>query len=190
MVRTRSDEEIIAMYWDRNEAAIAETATKYGAYCYTIANNILENAEDSEECVSGTWWNAWNSMPPQRPNVLRLFLGKITRNLAINVYKRQRTAKRGGDEMTLILDELSECVSGRETIESELERKELIRGINDYLGTLTPEKRGIFLRRYWYGEKVQDIARSYQLTENSVSVQLNRMRKKLQEFLQERGLAV
>lgn len=188
MTEKITDEQIIALYWKRDEKAIGETAVKYGGYCFTIANNILENTEDSEECVSGTWWKAWNAIPPQRPNFLKLFLGKITRNLAINLYKSQRTEKRGGQELTLVLEELAECVSGSETPELELQRKELISGINDFLESLPAEKRGIFLRRYWDGEKVMDIATRYRLTENNVSVQLNRMRKQLKGALIERGI--
>ena len=181
------DREIVNLYWQRNQNAINETASKYGNYCKTIANNILHNLEDSEECVNDTYLNAWNSIPPHRPNVLSAFLGKITRHLSFDKLRYKNADKRGGGEIHLVLDELAECVSGTENVESEIERKELINVINDFLNTLSQEKSNIFLCRYWYAYPVSKIAKQFGLTENNVSVTLNRTRKKLKEYLTERG---
>lgn len=180
------DREIVNLYWQRNQNAINETASKYGNYCKTIANNILHNHEDSEECVNDTYLNAWNSIPPHRPNALSAFLGKITRHLSFDKLRYKNADKRGG-EIHLVLDELAECVSGTENVENEIERKELINVINDFLNTLSQEKSNIFLCRYWYAYPVSKIAKQFGLTENNVSVTLNRTRKKLKEYLTERG---
>ena len=105
------DSRIVELYWQKNADAIKETDSKYGAYCFAIADNILHNEEDSEECVNDTWLNAWNAMPPQRPTKLRLFLAKITRNLSFNRFQAQGAKKRGGGEINLVLDELAECIA-------------------------------------------------------------------------------
>ena len=138
------DRKIIDLYFLRDEHAIQATAEKYGEYCNTIAWNILENSEDVLECVNDTYWNAWNSIPPNRPRLLSAFLGKITRNLAFNRYKYAHVKKRGGGEVTLVLEELGECVSGTGDVESELEYRELVKLINEFLGKQPPRKRNIF----------------------------------------------
>ena len=107
------DRQIVELYWQKNADAISETSSKYGAYCFTIADHILNNAEDSEECVNDTWLHAWNAMPPQRPNVLRMFLAKITRNLSVNRFNARGAEKRGGGEIILVLDELADWPAGR-----------------------------------------------------------------------------
>lgn len=105
------DRQIVELYWQKNADAISETSSKYGAYCFTIADHILNNAEDSEECVNDTWLHAWNAMPPQKPNVLRMFLAKITRNLSVNRFNARGAEKRGGGEIILVLDELADCLA-------------------------------------------------------------------------------
>ena len=114
------DEKIVQLYWNRDEQAIPATAQKYGNYCTSIAKNILGNLEDAEECVNDTYLNAWNSMPPHRPGVLSTFLGKIVRNLSFNRYKYNTADKRGGGELPLVLDELSDLVSGKDDVEQEI----------------------------------------------------------------------
>lgn len=143
------DREIVNLYWERNSNAIKETASKYGGYCKAIAKNILGNNEDAEECVNDTYLNTWNSIPPNRPNVLSTYLGKITRNLSFDRFRQRHADKRGGGEIELVLDELGECVSGADSVEQEVEKKELIRAINSFLDTLSQEKCNIFLCRYW-----------------------------------------
>ena len=182
-----TDAEIVQLYWDRNESAVMETEKKYGHYCSAIAKNILGNKEDVEECVNDTYLKAWKSIPPHRPKVLSAYLGKITRNLAFNRYKFNHAEKRGGGELSEVLDELSDCVSGNKGVEQELENKELMKAINGFLASLPPEKRNIFVCRYWYSDSVSEIARQYGMRENTVSMTLKRLRNKLQKYLEERG---
>jgi RNA polymerase sigma-70 factor (ECF subfamily) len=181
------DPKIVQLYWDRDEQAIPATADKYGRYCTAIARNILGSNEDAEECVNDTYLNAWNSMPPHRPSVLSTFLGKITRNLSFNRYKHNTADKRGGGETTAVLDELLEIVSDTDSVEQEINRKELVKAIDTFLGTLSADKRGIFICRYWYFDSISTIASSFGMTENNVSVNLNRTRLKLHNYLLERG---
>ena len=124
------DERIVLLYWDRDEAAISESSMKYGAYCTSIAQNILKNPADAEECVNDTWLHAWNAMPPHRPSLLSTFLGKITRNLSFDLYRKMHRGKRGGSQVDAVLDELEECVSGKDNIERQWEMKELVAEIN------------------------------------------------------------
>lgn len=184
------DKEIIRLYWNRNHAAITETESRYGAYCKTIALNILGNGEDTEECVNDTYLNAWNSIPPYRPAVLSSYLGKITRNLAFDRFRANHAAKRGGDEINIVLDELAECVSGTDSAADELDRQELRTAINDFLASLPAEKRSIFLLRYWYVYPVSEIAKKHDMTAGNVSVTLSRVRQKLKQYLLERGYAL
>lgn len=181
------DSKIVQLYWDRNEQAIPATSEKYGSYCASIAKNILGSEDDAEECVNDTYWNAWNSMPPHRPGMLSTFLGKITRNLSLNRYRHNTAGKRGGGEAVLVLDELTEIVSDTDSVEQEIDRRELVSAIDAFLGTLSAEKRGVFVRRYWYFDSVSEIASRSGMTENNVSVTLNRIRLKLRNYLLERG---
>lgn len=181
------DEKIVKLYWERDEQAIPATADKYGHYCTSIARNILGNKEDTEECVNDTYLQAWNAIPPYRPSILSTFLGKITRNLSFNRYKHNTAGKRGGGQTMMVLDEIAELVSDTNTIEQEINRKELIQTIDDFLNELPVDKRKIFVCRYWYFDCVSDIASQFRMTENHVSVTLNRLRKKLHNYLLERG---
>lgn len=184
------DERIVDLYWLRREEAIDATAEKYGAFCYTIANNILYNHQDAEECVNDTYLQAWNAMPPHRPNCLRTFLGKLTRNLSFNRYKFNTAKKRGGGEMALVLEELQGCVSGSEDVLLELERKACVEAINAFLQTLPQRSRSIFLCRYWYTDSVDSIARRFHMSPGAVSMTLNRLRSKLRRYLTERGFSL
>ena len=131
-----NDDQIIQLYFDRSEQAIQETDIKYGGYCYSIAYNILTNPEDAEESVSDTYLSAWNAMPPRRPPALAAFLGKITRNLSIDRWRKHRASKRGEGQIELALEELRECVSGTESAEEAAIRKEILASLNRFLGTL------------------------------------------------------
>ena len=181
------DRDIIQLYWDRDEGAIPATADKYGGYCAAIARNILEDEQDAEECVNDTWLAAWNAMPPHRPARLAAFLGKLTRNLSFNRYKARRADRRGGGQLPLVLDELAECVSGREDVEGEVDRMELAAAIGQFLSALPARSRDLFLRRYWYADPIAAIARRYGRTEGSVAMDLSRTRGKLKTYLTERG---
>ena len=184
------DVKIVQLYWDRNEFAISETANKYGNYCTSIAQNILGDHEDAQECVNDTYLNAWNSMPPHRPNMLRTFLGKITRNLSFNKYKHDHAHKRGDGQISAILDELSECVSGKDDVQAEVEYHELVRAIDEFLDSLSPQKRRIFVCRYWYNDSISEIAKQFRMKENAVSMTLRRIRSKLRQYLVDRGYHV
>lgn len=182
-----TDNQIIALYWRRSETAISETADKYGAYCRTVADHILHSREDSEECVNDTWLRAWNAIPPQRPARLRMFLAKITRNLAFDKFKAQTAGKRGGGEVELILDELSECVSAGGDAEGQFLAQELEETINRFVHTLPKRDCSIFVRRYFFAESIEAIAKKYGLSANNVTVILSRTRQKLKAHLKEEG---
>lgn len=142
------EQQIIELYFARSEEAIAETDKKYGRYCRQLAYNILYNIQDSEECVNDTYLKTWNSIPPKRPNPLKIILGKITRNLALDRYDWSHTQKRGGGDISLSLNELSECIPSAIDTETAIENKELIKELNVFLESLSPETRKVFLRRY------------------------------------------
>ena len=181
------DERIVQLYLERNEQAIPETASKYGNYCRSIAQNILGNKEDAEECVNDTYLNTWNAIPPHQPKMLSTFLGKIARNLAFNRYKHNTAEKRGGKEVALVLEELAGCVSGKDDVEKAYEHKELVAAINHFLSELSEEKRNIFVCRYWYADSIADIATRFNMTKASVTMILKRLRTKLHKYLTERG---
>ena len=181
------DQDIITLYWERSEEAIRATADKYGGYCAAIIRRVLGDGRASEECLNDTYMAAWSSMPRDWPKLLPAYLGKITRNLAFNRYKSARAEKRGGGEIALVLEELSECVSGRETVEGEYDRRELIEAVNAFVRGLPEDKRRLFLRRYWYSDPVKDIARDNDMRPGAVSKALERARKQLREYLMERG---
>ena len=181
------DAQIIELYFQRKEEAIKETDSKYGSYCFAIAENILHNTEDSEECVSDTWLAAWNAMPPQRPTVLRMFLAKITRNLSFNRFHVRNAEKRGGGEIHLVLEELAECIANESDTENEYIAKELEQSVRLFVRGL-PEREGdVFVRRYFFTEPVAVIAKRYHMTDNHVMVVLSRTRKKLKAHLEKEG---
>ena len=184
------DGEIIRLYWDRNEQAIKATSDKYGHYCKAIARNILNCEEDAEECVNDTYLKAWNSMPTQWPALLAAFLGKITRNLSFNRYKHRRAGKRGGGEISLVLDELTDCVSDVDDVEETVDRQELIKAIDLFVRNLSASKRRIFVRRYWYADSIAEIAKDSDMPQGTVSKTLERTRKQLKVYLTERGFAI
>ena len=181
------DSRIVELYWQKNTDAIKETNSKYGAYCFAIADNILRSKEDAEECVNDTWLNAWNAMPPQKPTKLQMFLAKITRNLSFNRYYARSAEKRGGGEIVLVLDELAECLAGETDVESEYEARELGQCIRIFVRALPERDANVFVRRYFFTEPVTAIARRYGLNESNVAVILHRTRKKLKAHLIKEG---
>ncbi len=181
------DHQIVELYWQKNADAISETSSKYGGYCFAIADHILNNTEDSEECVNDTWLHAWNAMPPQKPNVLRMFLAKITRNLSVNRFKARSAEKRGGGEILLVLDELADCLAGETDVEREYEGRELEQCIRRFVRGLPERDGNVFVRRYFFTEPVAAVAERYGLTENNVMVILSRTRKKLRLKLAKEG---
>lgn len=182
-----NDQNIVDLYFSRDEEAIAQTARKYGPYCYSIAYNILTNREDAEESVSDTYMTAWRAMPPRRPSVLAPFLGKITRHISIDRWRQLRADKRGGGEITLALEELEGCVAGMQDVEMEYERKELVRAYLRFLGGLNDTERRVFLSRYWYVESIEAIGEKFGFSQSKVKSMLHRTRMKLRRQLAEEG---
>ena len=182
------DKRIIDLYWNRSESAISETDKKYGKYCYSIAYNILTNNEDTEESVNDTYMAAWKTMPPNRPSNLATFLGKITRNLAIDRWRSRNRHKRGCGEIVFALEELDDCVADQQTVEKAYERKEMALMFNRFLESLPATERRIFLCRYWYLDSISDIARLYGFSESKITSILYRTRKKLRVELQREDL--
>lgn len=181
------DSEIIELYFRKEEAAIRETDSKYGPYCFRVADNILHNREDSEECVIDTWLHTWNAIPPRKPDNLKMFLVKITRNLAFNRYQSRSAAKRGGGEITLVLDELAECLACESDIAREYEARELGQSVRRFVRSLPEREGNIFVRRYFFTETTEEIARKFGLIRNNVAVILSRTRKKLKNHLIKEG---
>ena len=181
------DKEILDLYFARDELAITETDRKYGGYCFIVANRILSSSEDSEETVSDTYWQAWNSIPPQRPNFLKLFLAKITRNLALNRRQKQTADKRGGGGVDLVLEELAGCIPGTEQIDDQLNAKELGRTIRMFLDTLPERDQDIFLQRYFFFDDPEIIAARFGLKRTNVNLILSRTRSKLKTYLTQEG---
>lgn len=182
------DEAIYDLYWNRDEEAIHQTDLKYGAWCRGIALRILNIQEDADECVNDTYLQVWNNIPPQRPNIFRAWLGRITRNLALSRYRRNNAEKRGGGQTALALEELRQCVSGKQCTEEQLENQAMAAVINRFLASLNQRQRTIFMRRYWHMASIADIARAYGMTESQVTSQLFRSRKKLREMLVKEGI--
>lgn len=184
------EQQIIELYHERSETAISETAKKYGKYCYTIAYHILYNEQDSEECVNDTYLRTWEAIPPQYPNKLSAFLGKITRNLALNRYRYYTRQKRGEGQVPMALEELQECIPVSGSVEQTIEEKYLIEILNRFLYDLSKEKRMIFLRRYWYLSSIQEIAGDYEMSESKVKMTLLRVRKQLKQVLEKEGIVL
>ncbi|MGM9619368.1 MAG: RNA polymerase sigma factor [Oscillospiraceae bacterium] len=183
------DREIVALYWAREERAIAETERRYGAVLRHLAENLLGRREDAEECVSDAYHAAWRSIPPEEPQSLRAYLGRIVRNLAVSRWRAEHAQKRFGGMETL-LSELSDCVPARDNVEAELETKELTALIARWLRGLDAESRALFLRRYWYGETVQALAKECGVSPSQMAQRMLRLRRKLRAALEAEGVTV
>ena len=181
------DKQILDLYFARKEQAIAETAKKYGKYCFSIARNILGNIPDAEETVNDTYIGAWNSIPPHRPCMLSTYLGKITRRLALKRWTANRAQKRGGGEVALALEELAGCIPSDFDVESRMEAAELAQTLNNFVRNLPLPERNVFLCRYWYLDSIEVIARRFDFSQSKVKSMLSRTRKKLYAHLQKEG---
>lgn len=181
------DRQIVALYWKRDEQAIEETARKYGSYCHKIAYRILQNHQDADECVNDTYQGVWDSIPPNRPEVLPTYLGKITRRLCLKVWRSRDARKRGGGETALSLEELKECVPDGKEIDEALNFQELVRAINAFLSELPAEQRRVFVRRYWHTSSIEEISKQFGFSKSKVESMLYRTRKKLLEKLIKEG---
>lgn len=184
------DNEIIELYWNRDEAAITATADTYGNYCYSIAYNILCNNEDAEECVNDTWLNAWKSIPPQRPNRLSTYLGKITRNLSLNRYKLLTAQKRGKGQVEIALSELEGCVPAQTDMDQIADEMVLVSAIEAFLFAQPRTECNIFVGRYWYLYSIRDLAVAYHMSKSKVASLLYRMRMKLKLHLEKEGISL
>ncbi|MBQ7860129.1 MAG: RNA polymerase sigma factor [Faecalibacterium sp.] len=182
------DAQIVELYWQRDEQAIAETAARHGRVCYRVAYNILNDRLDAEECVNDTYIKAWHSLPPHRPTGLAAFLCKITRHLSLNRWRDRSREKRGGGETPLALDELAECVSDGSSTEQAVDHNALTRALNDFLALLPAAEREVFVCRYWFLASSQQIGQAFDFSESKVRSMLLRTRSKLKRYLEKEGL--
>ena len=183
------DDKIIALFFERSEQGIRELDMKYGKFCRKISNNILNNRQDAEECVNDAYLGAWNAIPPTRPNPLLTYLCKIVRNLSLKVYYRKEAAKRNS-AYTIAMEEIEACIADPNTVETEIEARELARIIESFLDTLSQKERVIFMLRYAYMDNYADIAERVGISEKNVSVRLTLIRQKLKHYLIEREVFV
>ena len=182
------DYEIVELYWARSQDAVRETERKYGTYCHTIAVQILDSREDAQEVVNDTWLGAWNSMPQNRPRVLKTYLGRITRNLALRRCRDDHRQKRGGGQLSLALEELEQCLPGGVSPEKRVEAQELGTAIDRFLGTLALVPRQVFLARYWFLDPIETIAKNRGFSVSKVKSILFRVRKALKAHLEKEEL--
>ena len=182
------DKEIVDLYWQRNENAIKETSLKYGKYCLSIATHILCNINDAEESVNDTWLNAWNSMPPHRPENLSSYLGKITRYICLKKWRYQNAQKRGGSEISIAFDELSDCIPDGKSIDEALQLETLTGILNTFISGLPKVERRVFVCRYWYFNSILEISQQFGFSQSKVKTMLWRTRKKLMIQLKKDGV--
>lgn len=183
------DKIIIELYWERKEEAIKETALKYGKLCTYISRNILSSQEDTEECVNDTYFAVWNAIPNERPNIFSAFISRITRNLALKKYEYLSAAKRNPGAIAS-LEELGDCISGTESVESEIEKRRIESTIDTFLWQQSEEKRNIFIRRYWYFDTIESICKSTGFSQSKVKSMLYQMRQRLRKKLESEGIEV
>lgn len=183
-----TDQQIVEMYWNRNENAINVTAEKYGTYCYTVTYGILHNEDDAKESVNDTYMEAWNKIPPNKPKILKIFLGRIARCISIDRWRKKNAEKRGGGELPDVLEELSECTAKNGNPMDEIEKKLLNETIDLFVKGLGYAEQKVFLCRYWYAESIREIAAQCGFSESKVKSMLMRTRKKLHKQLETEGL--
>ena len=183
-----NDSAIVELYWARSESAILETDQKYGKYCHIIAYNILYSDLDAEECVNDSYLNAWNSMPPHRPAILSTFLGKITRYICLKKWRDKHAQKRGGGEIILAYDELSDCIPSGTQIDEEVENSRITSIINSFLDKLPITEQNVFICRYWYFDSISSISKQFGFSESKTKSMLYRTRKKLRAKLIQEGV--
>ena len=184
------DDSIVKLYWERDEQAIEKTKEKYGNYCYAIAYNVLNNKEDADESVNDTYLNVWNRIPEERPQMFKAFIGKITRNLSLKIWKKKSAIKRGNGQVELALEELEECIPAKSSVENVVEGKALAELVDGFLRELPAEECNIFLCRYWYLDSISDICKRFGYGESKVKMRLMRTRKKLQDRLAKEGVSL
>ena len=183
------DAALVALYWQRDETAVAQTDAQYGGFLRALALNLLGIAEDAEECVNDTYLAAWNAMPEERPARLRPWLGRVTRNIAVDRWRRDHASKRFAG-LTLLLDELEDCIPDPETVERTLEAQELGEAISAWLRTLPADDRQLFVRRYWNGEALQALAQARGIAPEKLAQRMFRLRRSLRTALEKEGIAL
>lgn len=183
------DEKIIEMFFERSEQGLWELDNKYGKVCHNLSYNIVGSRQDAEECVNDAYLGTWNAIPPARPNPLLSYLVKIVRNISLKIYWKKEAAKRSS-HYTIALEEIEVYIADTNTVEAEIEARELARIIESFLDTLTVENRIIFMRRYWFSDSCKDIAEFVGLSEKNISVRLTRIRQKMKSYLAEREVFV
>jgi len=186
-VRMLGDDEIIALYWARNENAITQTDLKYRAYLLKIANNILKDMQDSEECLNDTYLSAWNTIPPERPYLLKAYLSTLMRNIAISLYRKQQSQKRMAQSQALSLSDLEDVLTQAENTPSA---QTLALVIDEYLSELTQEQRYVFLGRYYYGKTISQIAKEMGVSLSKVNKQIAYLKQTLKQKLAREGMRV
>lgn len=184
-----TDEAIIALYWNRDEGAITQTAERYGRLCRSIAHNILGNAADVEECENDVYAAAWNRIPPERPQNFAAFLGCMVRNIALDRYAYNHAQKRNS-QFNLLLDELEECLAAKDGVEEQIEAGETAALISRFLQGLDTTVRKVFVRRYWYADSIETIARGFGMSQSKVKSMLLRTRNKLKAYLEQEGVTL
>ena len=184
------DSKIIDLYFARDEKAIYETQIKYGPYCYAIAYNILHNNEDCQECISETYLDTWNAIPPHRPSILSSFIGKITRRISIDKYRKINAQKRTNGELELSFDELEESIASDSSVQDKIDEKQLVDSINSFLATIRKDDRKVFVCRYFYFDSINDITSRFNCSESKVKMSLKRTRDKLREYLIKEGYEI
>jgi len=183
------DTLIIELFFQRNEKAIEETKNKYGKYCFTIANNILKNYEDSEECVSDTYIKTWQSIPPQKPSDFKAWIGRVTRNIAINKWKYNHRKKRH-DTPYILMSELDECIPSGFTIDDQIDKNELGRLISIWLRGLTKENQALFIQRYWFGFEIRELSKKFGISSSNLSSRLHYLRSALRKYLEKEDICI
>lgn len=181
------DSKIIELFFERSEQAIIELSNKYGAICSRVADNILNNRLDSEECVNDAYLGVWNTIPPERPNPLLSYVCRIVRNLALKKY-HENTAQKRNSYYDAALDEIADCIPAAFSVEDEIMAKEAAGVIDDFLETLDQQSRIMFIRRYWYADSIEEIAALFHKSKHYISVRLSRIRKALRQYLGKKGI--
>lgn len=181
------DEQIIDLFWQRSEDAINELDAKYGRLCHTLSYQIVNDQQDAEECVNDAYLGIWDAIPPARPHCLSAYLCRIVRNLSLKKLEQRSAAKRDS-QYDVALEELAEILPGSEDVWSSLAAQALTQTLEHFLDTLSQENRVIFVRRYWFSDSYQTIARQVHKSEKNVSVRLTRLRKQLRQYLIQEGI--
>lgn len=186
--RKMEDSKIVELYWNRDEDAIVQTKEKYGNYCFSIAYNILHNHQDCEEALNDTYLGTWNAIPPHHPENLATFIGKITRRLSLNIYRKNTAQKRGAGQIAVSLDELDECIADESSLRESLDEQILAECIDDFLAGIKENERKVFVCRYWYFDSIEDIASRFNYSSSKVKMILKRNRDRLKEHLIKEGV--